>query len=841
MAPIPLPIDAQLGALVELLRARPAAVVRSPTGSGKTTRVPVALEAAGLGLVVLVEPRRVAARAAARRMAFERGEEVGASVGYHVRFDRKVSKATRVTVMTEGLFLRKLLADPFLEGVGCVVFDEFHERHLDGDLGLSLARAVQREAREDLKLVILSATIEPEPFERFLGAGMLDVPGSLHPVEVEHQDPIQREPLEEQVVRAVRRAREWTRGRGVGRDVLVFLPGKGEIARCERALSAKNIGPLVALHGELDAKQQDRALRPGAEPRVILSTNVAESSLTIDGLGAVVDSGLARVLRLDERVGFDRLELVRIARPSVEQRMGRAGRTGPGLNVRLWSRRDEHDFPAGIEPEIARVDVAGALLAVADFGEAEPAQFPWFEAPPASTAAAALSLLERLGALAGGHITERGRLLARLPLAPRFGDLLIEGAERGVLERAALAAAILSERDAFARPLAEMEPRRVHESDLLERVEMVEGVPGLARPPRWALAELERVAGQLVRTVRAELPDVPPGLRGPAADEALLRTLFAAFPDRVARVRPDGDRERPRALMVGGRGVVLADACRVREAELLLALELAPAPRGGREDRVTLASIVRREWLGELEEELVCELDAATGRLRARRVQRWGELVIEDKPATLPAEELEARRGEALAGFARERPERAFDLDAEAVVAMQARVEHARAQGVELGGFDPRAFVVAHAEALVAGIKTLGELAAVDLGRAFLDRLEYGVRQAFEREAPERVTLPCGDGARLVYDAERGPVLRARIQQLFGWQATPTIGSARVPLLLELCAPNGRPQQVTADLAGFWAGSYALVRKDLRGRYPKHPWPEDPAAAAPIEPRRRRR
>lgn len=843
--PTPLPIDAHLAEVCDVLRARPAIVLRSPTGSGKTTRVPVALEAAGFGPVVLVEPRRVAARAAARRMASERGERVGESVGHHVRFDRKVSARTRITAVTEGLFLRQLLGDPFLEGVGCVVFDEFHERHLDGDLALSLVRQVQREARADLRVVILSATIEPEPLERFLDAGVVDVPGSLFPIAVEHQEPVGRERLEEQVVRGVRRARAWIaeQGADVGRDVLVFLPGKGEIARCERALTKLGIGEVVPLHGELDAKAQDRALAPGASARVILATNVAESSITIDGLGAVVDSGWMRLMRLDERVGFDRLELTRISRPSMLQRTGRAGRTGPGLNVRLWSRRDEHDFLAGIEPEVRRVELSGALLRLADFGESDPRQFGWFEAPPPARVDGGLELLTRLGAYDSG-LTELGRALAQLPLAPRLGGLLVAGARWGVLDRAALAAAILSERDVFARPLAEMEAHRVHESDVLERIEMVEGAPGFAQPPRWASAELERVARQLVRQA-GELRTARAHDRiGIDDDEALLHALFDAFPDRVARVRPGVDRgagDAPRALLVNGRGVVLGDECRVRAAELILALEVAPAPRGGREDVVRQASVVRREWLGPLTEEVSCEVDEATGRVLATRALVWRGLVVEERAGALDPSELRVAREAALARYARQRPERAFDLASERPAALRERVAFARAQGAAVPAFDAEAFAREHLASLVSGCGSLSDLRAIDLGARFLERLDYPARTALDAQAPERLRLPCGDTAALRYDPERGPVVAARIQQLFGWQATPTIGRARVPVLLELCAPNGRPQQITSDLAGFWSGSYALVRKDLRGRYPKHPWPEDPASAPPIAPRRRRR
>lgn len=866
-----LPVDELLPEVVAALASKTALVLRAPTGSGKTTRVPPALEAAGLGPVLLVEPRRVAARAAAGRMAAERGEEPGASVGYRVRFDKRVSKATRICAVTEGLFLRQVLGDPFLEGVGCVVFDEFHERHLDGDLGLALAREVQREAREDLKIVVLSATIDPAPLVEFLDAAVVDAPGKLFPIEVAHQAPRGREALERQVARGVRAAVEWlgearAKDASVGSDVLVFLPGKGEIRRAEEALGGAF--EVQVLHGELDSKQQDRVLGAralGAKGRVILATNLAESSVTIDGLGAVVDSGLMRQKRVDAAVGLDRLELVRVSMPSVLQRMGRAGRTGPGFNLRLWSAAEERTFRGGVEPEVARVELAPALLSLADFGERDPLQFGWFEAPPKAAARAGLALLVALGALDEVGITEHGRRLARLPVHPRLGQLLAAGHERGVLERAALAAALVSERDVLRGVIERLEPKRVHDSDLLERLEILEGRSHV-RAPKFGTRELLRVRDQLMRIMGK-------GGCGAAVedpDEVLMRCLLEAFPDRVARLRgasadpvTSGKRRRrvagagggeARARMVGGRGLTLGDECRVRDAELFVALEVGGRVRGSNEAYVRMASMVRREWLEELEplhEELICEVDEATGRVSPKRVRSWRGLVLDELPTGgTDAVELARAREAALAEFARRRPAAAFALETEACRDLEARVAFVRASlGVDERDGHPdqvapppflaQDFALEHLEELVVGVKNLGELKELGLASSYLDRLDYAAREQLERLAPARLTLPNGEGARLRYEKERGPVLRARIQQLFGWQETPKVGGQ--PVLLELCAPNGRPQQVTSDLAGFWAGSYALVRKDLRGRYPRHPWPDDPAGAAPIPPRHGRR
>ncbi|MBC8451074.1 MAG: ATP-dependent helicase HrpB, partial [Planctomycetes bacterium] len=600
-----LPVDGLLDEVLGMLAVRPALVLRAPTGSGKTTRVPPALELAGLGPVLLVEPRRVAARAAARRMASERGEAVGESVGYRVRVDKKVSAKTRVCAVTGGVFVRQVPGVPLLEGVGCVVVGACHVRPLEGDPGVAGWRRVQLETRPDLKIVVLSATIDPGPLEVFLEAAVVDAPGKLFPIEVGFQAPRGREAIEAQVVRAVEATAGWLgeqqrKGAGVGRDMLVFLPGKGEIRRAEEALGRSLAGRLglevVPLHGDLDAKAQDRVLAPRKATeaaRVILATNLAESSLTLDGLGAVIDSGLARIPRFDPGAGLDRLELVRIAMPSVLQRMGRAGRTGPGYNLRLWSPAEERTLPSGLEPEVARVDLTGALLSLADFGEPDPLAFDWFELPPRASSERGLALLRALGALgANAGITARGRVLATLPIHPRLGLLLLVGAERGIAERAALAAAVLSERDVCAGALAELEPERVHDSDLLERVELLEAVlagRGPRRLSRGATGELFRIRDQLLRLTPKKRRNVAVPTTRDDSDEALLHSLFEAYPDRVSKRRGSSSEERTgarggrgrllqrvggagvdgaRAQMVGGRGLALGNECRVREAEL---------------------------------------------------------------------------------------------------------------------------------------------------------------------------------------------------------------------------------------------------------------------------------
>jgi ATP-dependent helicase HrpB len=865
----PLPVDALLDDIVRRLRAAPALVLRSPTGSGKTTRLPPALDEAGFGPVVLLEPRRVAARAAARRMAEERDERLGERFGYRVRFDSKTSARTRVTAVTEGVYLRKLLSDPWLEGIGCVVFDEFHERHLDGDLALALTRRVQREVRDDLRIVVLSATLDPAPVAAYLDADVVASEGRLHPIEVLHQPPHGREPLEAQVERGVRALAPRTPG-----DLLVFLPGMGEIRRSERLLrgSADARGlDIVVLHGDLDPREQDAALRAGPRRKIVLATNLAESSVTVEGVTAVIDSGLARIPRFDAAVGLDRLVPARIPLESVHQRAGRAGREAPGLNLRLWSVLDERSFADSIEPEVARVDLASAWLSLLDFGERDPAAFEWFDAPPPGAAAHAGELLEALGATRDGALTELGRELARLPLHPRVGRLLVAGRELGCLDRAALAAALLSDRDPLRRVLsdfARFDRERVHDSDVLERVELLE------RALAGGHVGLSRSAVQRVRATRDQLLRSLAGGRGHAVahdiDEALLRAVFNAFADRIARKRPRAGggarapgKRPPRpgrgdpttgvrrshatrddeegAQLCGGRGVRLASECRVRDAELFVCVDV---DAGDGEGVVRQASFVDRAWLDpdQLRESLRCTFDASRDVATIERVTTWRGLAIAESPTGSGPESAEATRAleEALAAAARKAPERAFDLAAEACVQLFARLGSLAEWMPELGldGAGPREWVLAQLDELVAGRRSFAHLRAIDLATERSARLDHRARAELERSAPARMALPLGRSARLAYEAGRPPVLAARIQDFFGLDATPAVCGGRVPVLLHLCAPNGRVEQITGDLPGFWRGTYAQVRKDLRGRYPKHDWPEDPVG---FEPRGRRR
>ncbi len=823
----PLPIDDVLPALAAALAAARNAVLRAPPGAGKTTRVPPFLLASGLagGRVVVLEPRRLAARAAARRIAAERGWAVGEEVGYQVRFERRARPDTPLLVVTEGILVRMLQDDPLLTGIGTVIFDEVHERSLFTDLALALARRVQLEVRPDLRLLAISATVEAAPLAAFLGdAPVVESAGREHPVAIVHLPRRDERPLPAQIASGVRRALAAVAG-----DVLAFLPGAGEIRACESALAplAAEAGlAVVPLYGDLPAAAQDAALRPLARRKVVLATNVAESSVTVDGVAAVVDSGLVRRLRFDPRTGLDRLELGRVSRAAADQRAGRAGRQGPGWALRLWTESEERGLLAFETPEIARVDLAWAALQLLAWGERDLAAFGWLEPPPAGTLARALALLDWLGAREGERLTPLGRDLSRLPLHPRLGRLLLAGAAGGCLREAALAAALLSERDPFRERQRHLPPgtsRAASRSDLLDRVVSLRGGEAEAGGVR----QLRQVATRLAEQVEHRFPDASATQPAASREEALLATLLAAYPDRVARRREAGG---DRALLVGGRGARLAPTSAVTAEELFVAVDLDGGAHA--EAVIRIASGVEREWLDPARLSIAEEVryDPERDRVTAERVERYADLVLSRRPLPVSPEQAAA----ALAAAASADPAAALPLAEPAVAAFLARVRWLAGVRPELGlprfGDDELRALL---PALCAGRRSLAELRAAPLLPWLEAQLDDAQRAALAREAPERLPLPSGSTARLRYEEDRPPVLAARIQELFGLAETPRVAGGRVAVLLHLLAPNQRPQQVTDDLAGFWERTYPEVRRELAGRYPKHAWPLDPGTAPP--------
>jgi ATP-dependent helicase HrpB len=837
---IPLPIDPVLPELVEALRRHPCAVLRAPTGAGKTTRVPPALLDQGLaerGRILILEPRRLAARAAARRMATERGGRLGEEVGYHVRFDRQSSPQTRILVVTPGILLRFLHDDPFLESTSVVIFDEFHERGLDSDLALGMVRLVQQTVRPELRIVVMSATLAAEAVSAYLGGcPIIASEGRLFPVEVQYERRPERLSWPAATAAAVARLHERTDG-----DLLVFLPGLHEIRQTARhleSLAAERDVAVLPLHGDLPPEQQDAALLPQQRRKVVLATNVAETSVTVEGVSGVVDTGLARMLVFDPGVGLDRLQLMPISRASADQRAGRAGRTQPGVCVRLWSAAAQRGRAEQTEPEIRRVDLAGAVLQLLCLGETDVLRFPWLEPPRTASVELALVLLGRLGALGGEGVTELGRMLARLPVHPRMGRLLVEGRRWGQPERVALAAALLSERDPFVRTLDSVPEGGgqggATPSDVLDRVEALEdfertghcsAVCGTLN--RGAARMVLRTRDQLLRSLRQEARSIPVAGVPVEADEAVLRALLGAFLDRLARRREPGSR---RGVMVGGRGVRLAPASGVSEAELFVCVDVDVSQT---ESLVRKASAVERDWLPSerLAAAVEVAFDTETERVSARRRLRFDDLVLEETPAALPDDEQVAR---VLAEAADVRLERVLPPPESPAGMYRTRVRCLREwlPELQLSPLDD-AQLRDLLTWLCHGCRSFDDLRKAAWLEAIQGTLTPAQRQAVEREAPERLPVPSGSRVTLRYEEGRPPVLAVRIQEVFGLRDTPRVAAGRVRVLLHLLAPNHRPQQVTDDLASFWANTYPQVRKELRARYPRHAWPEDPWAAEP--------
>jgi ATP-dependent helicase HrpB len=829
----PLPIDPALPQLIHTLRSHPCVVLRAPTGAGKTTRVPPALLDAGLSGsagILLVEPRRIAARAAARRMAKERDGRLGDEVGYQVRFDRQAGYQTRILAVTPGLVPRFLARDPLLEEYGVVILDEFHERGLDSDLALGLVRLIQQTVRPELRIVVMSATLTADEIAAYLGGCPIVVAeGRQFTVEIEHRPRPENRGWPAAIATGVRDLLDRTSG-----DLLVFLSGMYEIRQTTRQLESlanERDLALLPLHGDLLADQQDAALSPQSRRKIVLATNVAETSVTIDGVTGVVDTGLARILTFDSALGLDRLEVMPISRASADQRAGRAGRTQPGVCIRLWSASAHRARPEQTDPEIRRVDLAGAVLQLFALNEADVKRFPWPEPPRAEAVEAALMLLRRLGALDSDGLTPLGQQLVDLPVHPRLGRLLIEGHSCGITSRAALAAALLSERDPLLRGIAH---RSTTPSDLLDRVEALEewerGGQCEGVINRGAAQFVLRARDQLERILTSRERERPEGTLPSLTllarqDEPFLRSLLAAFPDRLARRREPGSR---RALMMGGRGVRLAPTSGVTESELFLCIDVDAA---GTEALVRQASAVQRDWLPSerLRTAVEVAFDSQTERVSARRRLYYEDLLLEEAPATLPDD---AQVAEFLGAAAVQNLDHVLPAADSAAGTYLTRLQCLRGWLPELNlpaiaDTELRELVTT----LCHGCRSFADLRNADWLSAIHSRLTHTQRQAVDREAPERLQVPSSSRIALRYEIGRPPILAVRIQEIFGWHDTPRIAAGRIAVLLHLLAPNSRPQQVTDDLASFWANTYPQIRKELRARYPKHAWPENPLEA----------
>jgi ATP-dependent helicase HrpB len=863
-----LPIGSILSAVLDAA-TRGNVVIEAPPGAGKTTVVPLALlEHGGLGAgeILVLQPRRLAARLSAVRTASLLGERVGERVGYRVRFEQAGGERTRLWFMTEGVLLRRLRDDPELRGVDAVILDEFHERHLEGDLALALLRRLElrrADSGERLRLLAMSATLDAEPVARFLAATRLRTEGRSFPVEVEYRGPKSRQdelPLERRVAAAVRELIERDLIGSAATEqpghALVFLPGAREIQACAQACAklAEAAGiEVVTLHGQLSRELQDRAVASGGKDqgersKLILSTNVAETSITIDGVVAVIDSGLARVADFDPSSSLPRLSLVPISRASATQRAGRAGRTRAGVCIRLFSRHDHDTRPEQQLPEIRRLELAGAVLELAAAGVYEPESFAWFEAPSSAALSVARELLISLGALeADGQLTERGRMMLRVPLHPRLARLLVAGVQAGVGEQAATVAALLAE-----RPLRRSggPPPRTTDADILDEMELLEGRGDRRSLDPGAVAAVEQAAQQLREHARRLAGEH--GMRRPndrvQRERALRQALLAAHPDRVATVRVDEHDHRTLVFAFGG-SAELSPESGVRSADYVIALRSEERREGmRRRAMVRSACAIEPEWLFDLFSDAITEteelrFDAARGRVVGESALRYGKLTIESSAmSTLPAERagevlLAAARGAGLERFFADK-----SGDTEALTQLRLRAAFIHAHRSEFPLLDDALIEDVLAAACI-GRRSFAELEQAHLCATLA--AELGVRagdaRALDRLAPARVELPGGRRLDITYEPGHAPWVGSRLQDFFGMSATPRVLDGAIAIVVHLRAPNRHDVAVTSDLATFWHKHYPQLRTQLSRRYPRHDWPEDPLRATPPSPSGRRR
>lgn len=839
MPPATLPIHAIRDPLLEALKAQtscPRLVLEAPTGSGKSTQVPQMLLDGGLsGLhqeVVVLQPRRIAARMLARRVASERGSRCGEEVGYTVRFESQVSGRTRIRYVTEGILLREILQSPTLPGIAAIVFDEFHERHFHGDISLARALRIQRESRPDLHLLVMSATLDGEKIANFLGGcPRLTTEGRTFPVEIRHEpqkDRVKGE-LWDHIARVYGDFRQ-NHPDPVG-DTLVFLPGAYEIRKTIEALrhsKATRDVEILPLHGELNPREQDAAVNPGQRPKIVVATNVAETSLTIDGVTLVIDSGLARLADFDARRGINTLTIQKISRASADQRAGRAGRTASGTCIRLWSESDHATRPGQTTPEIHRMDLSEALLTLAASGIEDLEGFEWFEKPDARGLQRGRSLLEDLGALdPSGKLTGPGRQMARFPVTPRYARVLLEAARLGCYDAVAEIVALTQGKslwsrrgqipEAFTEPddLSDFQPllRALHRARSLrfqpQACEAVGIHAGSAR-------EIDRLGALLQRL-------------GPGGDETALtgpllsRCLLAGFPDQVAKRL---NRSNRACALVGGRRGQMGPDSIAPPGELFVTVEITEVEGKDLNVLLNLNTAVTREELESAYPAAINQTATADWDPRERRVlalssTRYRDLILESKPAADPP------AAQAAAILAREVMAGNLILNGWDATADQ-WVARLNTLAAFLPEYEFPAFgeeeKLAVLEQLCLGsfsYKQIKDLPVIDELRSFLPRHLAGL---LDDLAPVRIDLPSGKKGRIRYETGQKPILSAQLQHLYDYPGTPSLAGGRIPLKVEILAPNQRPVQITEDLAAFWNTSYAAVKKDLRGRYPKHEW-----------------
>jgi ATP-dependent RNA helicase HrpB len=838
------PIDDILPRLKETALAHPSLVLQAPPGSGKTTRIPlelIKLIPPKKGRIVMLEPRRIAAVSAARWMAQTLGEEIGQTLGYSIRFDSRVSKRTRIEIVTEGILTRRIQADPGLEGVAMVIFDEFHERSLQADLGLALCLDARRSLREDLKILVMSATLDCGPVAALLGgAPVISSGGQAFPVEERYRPDDRQRPLQERVAETVLTALGETSG-----DILVFLPGGGEIRACGESLQAARGGrgdgiSLHPLYGDLPFEEQERAILPSRKRKIVLATNIAETSLTIEGVKVVIDSGLTRRLQYDPSTGMNRLITVPVSRAAAEQRKGRAGRLSPGVCYRLYSR---HTFQSSLPftpPEILLSDLSSPALELAVWGVKDPTELSWLDAPPAAAWESARRLLLDLGALdLQGRVTSVGKSMARLPLHPRLARLLLRAAEIGCPHLGADLAALLSERDILRRIPSGAKTQAggfgiSERIDLLQKWRKEKEAPGETDP--WALRSVNQASQQLLRLMAegAKISREGPG-------QTLPRLLLHAFPERIAKKREEGD---GRFILSQGRGVRLPQSSGLVKSPFIIAVQVDAGEKA--EGMVHLAEpvaedLLRQEMGDRIEVFRRVEWDKKEGKVLSIVEERLGAVQLSARPFQPSDEEAVPLLCEAIrSGSARI----AFRNE---VRQLQGRVALMRKifPGENWPDLSDERLQSAPEEWLLPwlkGIRNREQLAALDFLPPIRARLSWEQQRLLGERAPASLAVPSGHRVPLDYASGGIPILAVKLQEMFGMAETPEIAGGRVKVLLHLLSPARRPVQVTQDLKEFWNRGYPLVKKELKGRYPKHPWPDDPWKAVPtrmVKPRAR--
>ena len=817
-----LPIDPLLPAIAQSLADHTALVLEAPPGAGKTTRVPLALlDANWLAgqTILMLEPRRLAARAAAARMAQTLGEKPGETVGYRVRLDSKVSARTRIEVITEGILARRLQDDPGLDGVGLVIFDEFHERSLDADLGLALCLEAQKALRPELRLMAMSATLDGTAVSKLLIAPVLRSEGRAFPVETRYLDapPANRFPMA--MAQAVSKALSETDG-----DLLAFLPGEREIHAVLRQLGGTDLH-VLPLYGALAQADQDRvfASAPPGKRKVVLATSIAETSLTIDGIRVVVDGGLARVPRYDPASGLTGLDTVKVTQAAAEQRRGRAGRTAPGVCYRLWPEPQTRGLLPRNAPEILQADLAALALDLAVWGVRDPNELAWMDAPPAGAFAQARLLLTQLGALdADGAVTPHGKAMAKLPLHPRLAHMTIRAKAQGLGAEACALAALIAERDPLSGPGA------MRDADLRHRLEIVGESRASAPPPGTDIREAAR---RRIREAAKQIRRLT-GVDDRPLDSSVAGALTAlAYPDRLAQKRAGGFR------LANGRGAAVQPEDPLGREDWLAVASVGDATGMSADGRIFLAAPISRAEIEEAFADLIeahdtVTWDARTESVQARRQRRLGALLLDDVQwDKAPADQVAA----ALLGGIAQIGIAALPWN-DGARQLQARVTFLRR--ADPNGDWPDLSDAALAARLddwlaphLGGLKSRADLAKLNLTEILGSAFDWAARKKLDDWAPTSIAVPSGRSAALDYAQGERPVLAVKLQELFGLADTPRIAGGRAPVLIHLLSPAGRPVQVTADLANFWREGYAAVKKDLKGRYPRHPWPDDPLSA----------